>query len=88
MLALYLQRELEKAIVDEDITVEEAIEELAAIHMQEVKLGKATIQNIPKPTALGAKILKKASITLPTAMPKFVAKVSSKKKLPSERKTK
>jgi len=88
MLALYLQRELEKTLVDEDITVEEAIEELAAIHMQEVKLGKATIQNIPKPTALGARILKKASITLPTAMPKFVAKVSSKKKLPSERKTK
>ena len=88
MLALYLQRELEKSIVDEDITVEEAIKELAAIHMQEVKLGKTTIQNIPKPTALGAKILKKASITVPTSLPKIVAKVSSKKKLPSERKTK
>ena len=83
MLALHLQRELEKAICDEDITVEEAIGELAAIHMQEVKLGKATIQNIPKPTALGARILKKASIALPAAMPKFIAKVSTKKKLPS-----
>ena len=88
MLALHLQRELEKVIYDEDITVEEAIEELGAIHVQEVKLGKATIHNIPKPTALGARILKKASITLPAAIPKFIAKVSSKKKLPSERKSK
>ena len=88
MLALHLQRELEKAICGEDITVEEAIGELAAIHMQEVKLGKATIQNIPKPTALGARILKKASIALPAAMPKFIAKVSTKKKLPSKRKSK
>lgn len=88
MLALFLQRELEKAIIDEDITVEEAIKELEAIHMQEIKLGNATIQNIPKPTALGARILKKASIALPSAMPKFIAKVYSKKKLPSERKSK
>jgi len=86
MLALLLQRELERAIVDEDITVEEAIEELAGIHTQEVKLAGAIIQNIPKPTALGAKILKSASITLPTALPKFTAKVHGKKKLQLERK--
>jgi len=85
LLALLLQRELECAIVDEDITVEEAIDELVAIHMQEVNLGNATIQNIPKPSVTGAKILKNASITLPTALPKFTAKVHSKKKLTSER---
>ena len=86
MLALLLQRELECAIVDEDITVEEAIDELAAINMQEVKLGGATIQNIPKPTAIGARILKNASISLPTALPKFIANVHSKKKLSTARK--
>ncbi|MCP3890043.1 MAG: IS1634 family transposase, partial [Desulfobulbaceae bacterium] len=50
MLALLLQRELETAIADMDITVEEAIDELKAIRMQEVKLGDTTIQNIPHPT--------------------------------------
>ena len=88
MLALLLQRELERAIVDEDITVKEAIDELAAIHLQEIDLAGTKIQNIPKPTALGTKILKNAAITLPTALPKFTAKVHSKKKLPSERKQK
>lgn len=86
MLALLLQRELEAAIVDQDITVKEAIEELSAVHMQEIELATTKIQNIPKPTAMGATILKNASITLPTVLPTFTANVHSKKKLSSERK--
>lgn len=86
MLSLLLQRELESCWVDLDITVEEGIAELASIHMQEVKLGDATIQDIPKPTELGRQLLRKAAIQLPTVLPKTTANVHTKKKLPSERK--
>jgi len=88
MLALLLQRELEKAITNMDITVQEAIDELGAIHMEEVKLGDATIQNVPIPTETGREILKKLSITLPKVLPKFTANVATKKKLQFERKYK
>jgi len=86
MLALLLQRELERCWVDMDITVEEGIDELAAIHMQETKLGAATIQNIPSPTKLGKQLLNEAAVTLPTVLPKITANVHTKKNLPSERK--
>ena len=86
MLALLLQRELERCWVDMDITVEEGIGELASIHMQEIKLGGATIQNIPNPTKLGKQLLDRAAVTLPTVLPKTTANVHTKKKLPSERK--
>ncbi len=86
MLALLLQRELERCWVDMDITVEEGIDELSSIHMQEIKLGGATIQNIPNPTKLGKQLLDKAAVTLPTVLPNTTANVHTKKKLPSERK--
>ena len=85
MLALLLQRDLERCWVDMDITVEEGIDELSAIHMLEVKLGQATIQDIPKPTKLGKLLLDKAAVTLPTVLPKNTANVHTKKKLHSER---
>lgn len=88
MLALLLQRELENAITNMDITVQEAINELEAIRMEEVKLGDATIQNIPIPTETGKKILKNISITLPKVLPKIIANVHTKKKLQFERKRK
>ena len=86
MLALLLQRELERCWVDMDITVEEGIGELASIHMQEIKLGGAIIQNIPNPTKLGKQLLDRAAVTLPTVLPKTTANVHTKKKLLSERK--
>ncbi len=85
MLALFLQRELETAIADMDITVEEALDELKAIRMQEVKLGDATIQNIPSPTETGREILEKTAIIIPEIFPKIIANVHTKKKLQSER---
>ncbi len=88
MLALFLQRELENSITNMDITVQEAINELGAIHMEELKLGDATIQNIPIPTETGREILKNLSITLPKVLPKITAHVATKKKLQSERKCK
>jgi transposase len=85
MLALLLQRELESAIADMDITVEEAIDELKAIRMQDVKLGDVTIQNIPSPTETGREILEKTAIRLPKILPKVTANVHTKKMLQSER---
>lgn len=86
MLALLLQRELERGIVDFDVTVEEAVKELSAIHLEEINIGNQTAQIIPKPTELGGQILRELSIKLPSAFPSHTANVHTKKKLPSERK--
>jgi transposase len=86
MLSLLLQRKIEEAWSGMDITVEEGIDELGAIHMQEVRLGNACIQDIPKPNKIGSQLLKKAGIKLPSVLPKTIAKVDTKKKLPGERK--
>ena len=71
-----------------DLTVQEAIGELEAIRMEEVKLGNTTIQNIPIPTETGKEILKNVSITMPKVLPKITANVHTKKKLQHERKQK
>jgi len=71
-----------------DLTVQEAIGELEAIRMEEVKLGDATIQNIPIPTETAKEVLKNASITLPNVLPKIIANVHTKKKIQDERKRK
>ena len=88
MLALLLQRELENGITNMDLSVQEAIGELEAIRMEEVKLGNTTIQNIPIPTETGKEILKNVSISMPTVLPKITANVHTKKKLQHERKQK
>ncbi|MDX2478790.1 MAG: hypothetical protein QNK24_00480 [Desulfuromusa sp.] len=85
MLALLLQRELETAIADKEITVEEAIDELKAIRMQEIKRGDATLQNIPSPTETRREILEKTATTLPRVLPKITANVHTKKKLQYEK---
>ena len=86
MLALLLQRELERCWAELDLTVEEAIDELGAIQSVEVRLGDATINEIPKPNDRAARILAKASVTLPRVFPISEAHVHTKKLLPSERK--
>ena len=86
MLALLLQRELERCWAELDLTVEEAIDELGAIQSVEVRLGEATINEIPKPNDRAARILAKASVTLPRVFPISEAHVHTKKLLPSERK--
>ena len=86
MLALLLQRELEKCWRHLDVTVEEGIDELAAIHMQQLHLGSTPINNIPSPNEIGQQLLEKAAIQLPSVLPGYSANVHTKKKLPSERK--
>ena len=86
MLALLLQRELEKNWMDLDITVKEGIGELASIRMQEVHLGTASVQNIPTPDKMGVQLLSKASVSLPSTLPSLKPNVHTKKKLQNERK--
>lgn len=85
MLSLLLQRKLEKCWSELDITVEEGLDELGAIHMQEVRLENACIQDIPKPNKTGRQLLKNAGVNLPSVLPKTIANVDTKKKLQSER---
>ncbi|MEA3360595.1 MAG: hypothetical protein U9R17_14480 [Thermodesulfobacteriota bacterium] len=86
MLSLLLQRKIEKYWSEMDITVEEGLDELGAIHMQEIRLGNACIQDIPKPNKIGRQLLKNAGVNLPSVFPKTIANVDTKKKLESERK--
>ncbi len=88
MLALLLQRELEKSWMDLDITVEEGIDELASIRMQDVHLANASIQNIPTPAKIGGQLLSKAGVILPAVLPSIRPNVHTKKKLQNERKNK
>ena len=88
MLALLVQRELERLWSDLDITVEEGINELAAIHTQKIRLGKSAVDNIPIPNEIGIQLLKTAGITLPSVFPHKSVNVHTKKKLQSGRKRK
>ena len=85
MLALLLQRELERCWSALDISVAEGIDELGAIQSQELHLSGVKITKIPKPNKLGAKLLEKASVSLPSVVPHFKTSVHTKKKLSSER---
>jgi hypothetical protein len=85
MLALLLQRELERSWAPFDITVAEGLDELAAIHSQRITLGNVTIDDIPNPTDLGARLLAALEITLPAALPLPRARVHTKKPLPNSR---
>lgn len=85
MLALLLQRELESCWREFDITVEEGLDELAAIATQKVRLRDAAVDNIPQPNEFATRLLASAQVTLPFALPHRTARVSTKKKLQSER---
>ena len=86
MLALLVQRALEKSWGTLDVTVQEGIDELAAICMQEVQVSTAIIQNIPIPTLMGTQLLAKAGVVLPSVLPSLKPSVHTKKKLQNERK--
>jgi len=81
MLALLLQREIERCWRELNITVEEGIDELGAICALEIRLGDAVVNTIPKPNPRAALLLEKASVSLPSALPVVKARVHTKKKL-------
>ena len=86
MLALLLQRDLEKSITELNITPEEAIDELAGIRMQEIRFGNHNVQNIPKPTEIAQKVLSNAAIKLPKTLPVIQVNVQTEKKPHQKRK--
>lgn len=85
MLALIVQREMEKSWLDLNITVEEGILVLSSVCMQEINLGNASVQNIPTPNEIGTQLLSNIDITLPSALSLPKANVHTKKKLQKER---
>ena len=71
-----------------DLTVEEGIHELTTLCMTEVTIaGNTRINEVPTPRGSIPELLKAANLRLPKALPYTGATVSSKKKLPEERKT-
>lgn len=86
MLAYLLARQLERYWLDMDSTVKEGIDELGSLRMQEIQIGGATCQNIPKPDILCQSLLDAVSVDLPKVFPTRRVHVATKKKLPSERK--
>lgn len=87
MLAYMLAYKLKEYWHDVEITVEEAIAELASICTLQVKIkDQEMYQTIPKPRPLGLLLLKKANVTLPDALPCKNISVVTRKKLVSERK--
>lgn len=85
MLALLLQREIEKSWRHLDITVEEGISELSAISSQTISIGDSQIQNFPIPTDLGKSLLSAINVSIPEVFPYRKPFVDTKKKLQSER---
>ena len=88
MLAYMIVAELARCWQPMDQTVEEGIHELTTLCMTEVTIaGNTRINQVPTPRASIQKLLKAANLRFPQALPYTGATVSSKKKLPEERKT-
>jgi hypothetical protein len=88
MLGYMIVAELSRCWQALDLTVEEGIQELATLCMTEVTIaGRPRINEVPTPRASIKRLLQAAGIRLPKALPYTGATVSSKKKLPEERKT-
>jgi hypothetical protein len=85
MLALLVQRELERCWSELNITTEEGVDELGAICALEIRLGDATVNTIPKPAPRAVALLERANISLPSALPLPRVTVHTKKKLSAER---
>jgi len=86
MLAYLLRRELARLWAALDITVEEGLEELAALCATEMKTSNgAACQLIPMPRPLSRQLLRAARVTLPKVLPKSKAVVATRRKLPIRR---
>lgn len=86
MLAYLLQRELEAAWSDLDVTVTEGLDELGSLRAVEMRLHGVSYQRIPQPTGLGAQLLAAIDVPLPEVLPARTVRVATRKKLPERRK--
>jgi transposase len=88
MLAYLLAYQLRRLWHEVELTVEEGIAELASICAIELTLpNHITCQVIPEPRPLGKRLLEKAGITLPEAIPHTGITVVTRKKLVPQRKS-
>ena len=88
MLSYLVVRSLKKAWKDIDLTVEEGLKELdrlCAMNLS-VKGGGACLR-IPEPSPTAKELLDALDVKLPLFLPKSNARVDTKRKLPSRRKT-
>jgi len=88
MLSYLIVRSLKRAWNDIDMTVEEGLKELdrlCAMNLS-VKGGSACLR-IPEPSPTAKELLDALDVKLPLFLPKSEAKVDTKRKLPSRRKT-
>ncbi len=85
-LAYLLAYQLRRLWQEVELTFEEGIAELASIGAIELTLpNHATCQVIPEPRPLGKRLLEKAGITLPDAIPHTGITVVTRKTLVSQR---
>jgi transposase len=87
MLAYLLAFELRRLWRDQEVTVEEGLRDLAELCATEVIVGNASAQTIPEPRDSGKALLEAAGVSLPEAIPCRNAKVVTRKKLVSERRS-
>jgi hypothetical protein len=88
MLAYLIQRQLERAWRELDLTVQEVLDELGAICVQKVTIDGASLSRVPEPGARCAELLQAAGVVLPSVLAAKRVHVATKKKLPSERRKK
>jgi len=81
MLALRLQRYMEAAWKDLDITVKEGLDHLSALSVVSVEVNGVTLDRLPEPDALSQTLLQKLNVTIPAFLPHSEARVYSKTKL-------
>ena len=86
MLAYKIIQHLAQCWTQFDCTVEEGLQELATLCLVEVTAKKSTAyHHVPTPRNFVADLIRAADVRLPKTLNASSAKVSAKKKLPSER---
>ncbi len=87
MLAYLIVQELAKCWHDQEVTVEEGLAELKSLCTTQVTVkGRSVLHNVPTPRASVQRLLDAANITLPKSIADRGVRVSTRKKLVSERK--
>jgi transposase len=87
MLAYLVTRELRRAWVDLDVTVEEGLEQLKTLCSMEIRTNHGgTCLRIPQPRATSRTLLTALDLQLPAALPHTDVPVVTRKKLPERRK--
>jgi hypothetical protein len=88
MLSSRIVQELARRWQDMDATVREGLDELKTLCATELRLqGKPQCNCIPQPRASVQRLLEKAQVIMPRALPRRGVQVATRKKLPARRKS-